>query len=254
MPWSICDPRASTSLFTNSFTRWPLAPPRSVHLAAAIPASLIFINPVPDYHGQVRRIDVVLFEGFELLDVFGPVELFSRLPQEYEVSLIGPATGPVASSQGTQVITPSEYAEASPPDVVMVPGGRGTRALVHDAGFLSWLRRWAGAANLVTAVCTGSAVLAAAGLLDGYRATSNKRAFRWAAGHGSNVTWMPQARWVEDRTRWTSSGVAAGMDMAAALIAHLSGPEAAATAAQEIELDVHRDSGGDPFAADNGLA
>ena len=90
MPWSICDPRASTSLFTNSFTRWPLAPPRSVHLAAAIPASLIFINPVPDYHGQVRRIDVVLFEGFELLDVFGPVELFSRLPQEYEVSLIGP--------------------------------------------------------------------------------------------------------------------------------------------------------------------
>ena len=87
-----------------------------------------------------------------------------------------------------------------------------------------------------------------AGLLNGYRATSNKRAFDWASGHGDEVTWVRRARWIHDRNRWTSSGVAAGMDMTAALIGHLTGPEAAATAAREIELEIHPDPTRDPFA------
>lgn len=75
--------------------------------------------------------------------------------------------------------------------------------------------------RLVTSVCTGSAVLAAAGLLDGYRATTNNRAYQWATSHGSSAEWMARARWVEDRNRWTSSGTAAGMDMTANLVAYL---------------------------------
>ena len=106
----------------------------------------------------------------------------------------------------------------------------------------------------MSSVCTGSAVLAAAGLLDGYRATSNKRAFTWATSQGPQVEWVPQARWVEDRNRWTSSGVAAGMDMAVALIATLCGKGAAKDAAAQIELEVHTDPDWDPFAKLYGLA
>lgn len=200
-----------------------------------------------------RTVSIVLFDGFELLDVFGPLELLSRLPDAIQVQLVGPRVGAVASSQGTQVLADEEYEGAAAPDIVMVPGGRGTRALVRDRDWLEWLSGWAGAARLVTSVCTGSAVLAAAGLLEGYRATSNKLAFEWARGHGSHVEWVASARWVHDRDRWTSSGVAAGMDMAGALIADLFGADAAARAAREIEVELQQDPTRDPFAALSGL-
>jgi putative intracellular protease/amidase len=201
-----------------------------------------------------RRVSVVLFEGFELLDVFGPVELLSMLPEDFTVTLVGPVTGPVRSSQGTEVIAQAAYADTPAPDIVLVPGGIGARALVADPGFLSWLSAWAASAGLVTSVCTGSAVLAAAGLLDGYRATSNKAVFPWVSTHGRDVTWVAQARWVQDRDRWTSSGVAAGMDMTAALIAFLKGQPAADEAARRVELEVHPDADWDPFARSYNLA
>ncbi|PPG01200.1 DJ-1/PfpI family protein [Pseudoclavibacter sp. RFBI5] len=201
-----------------------------------------------------RRISVVLFEGFELLDVFGPVELFRLDPSLFDVELIAPHAGPVRSSQGPEVIATSGFADATQPDIVLVPGGQGTRALAVDAGFLGWLAEWAADARLVTSVCTGSALLAAAGLLDGFRATSNKRAFAWAASHGTSVEWIPQARWVEDGNRWTSSGVAAGMDMTAAIIASIHGADVAARVSDAAELDVHTDARWDPFAGKNGLA
>ena len=200
-----------------------------------------------------RSIGIVLFDDFELLDVFGPAELFSRLPEEYPITYIAARPGPVRSSQGAQVIATRALDEPGLPNIMMVPGGMGTRTLVGDAEFLRRLGGWAARAKLITSICTGSAVLAAAGLLDGYRATSNKKAFEWVTTNGPDVTWVPQARWVHDRNRWTSSGVAAGMDMAAALIAHLSGPSAAARATREIELEVHADASWDPFAAHYGL-
>lgn len=200
-----------------------------------------------------RQVSVVLFDGFELLDVFGPVELFSMLPDDFAVTLLGPETGPVRSSQGSAVVAEASYADASTPDIVLVPGGIGTRRLAADPAFLSWLARWAGTAELITSVCTGSGLLAEAGLLDGYRATSNKLSFGWASARGRDVTWVPQARWVQDRNRWTSSGVAAGMDMTAALIAALHGQQAADAAAIEIELETHSDPMWDPFAHIHGL-
>jgi transcriptional regulator GlxA family with amidase domain len=199
-----------------------------------------------------RSVSVVLFDGFEVLDVFGPIELFSKV-RDLSVEMLGPGAGPVASAQGPRVLPDVGYTDAQPPDIVLVPGGTGTRTLVEDRAFLDWLTAFAGRANLVTSVCTGSALLAAAGLLDGYRATSNKRAFGWASSHGTSVTWVAQARWVRDRNRWTSSGVAAGMDMAAALIGDLYGAETATAATQQVELEVHRDAAWDPFAALYGL-
>lgn len=200
-----------------------------------------------------RSISIVLFDGFELLDVFGPAELFGMRPEQLRVDYLAPTREPVHSIQGVAVVPDFTYSDAPRPDIVLVPGGFGTRRLVGAPDFLGWLREWAGRAQLVTSVCTGSAVLAAAGLLEGYRATSNKRAFAWVAGHGTDVVWVPSARWVEDRDRWTSSGVAAGMDMAAALLDSLFGADAGRDAADRAELELHTDPDWDPFAKLNGL-
>lgn len=196
----------------------------------------------------------VLFDGFELLDVFGPLEMFGALPDQFDVSLTGPAAGSVRSAQGPEVVAQHSYEGAPSPDVLLVPGGIGTRRLVNDRQFLEWLAQCASTADLITSVCTGSGVLAAAGLLDGYRATSNKRAFAWACEQGPGVDWVPEARWVEDRDRWTSSGVAAGMDMALAVIARLHGDHLASLVADRVEFDWHRDPAWDPFAAKSGLS
>ena len=198
------------------------------------------------------RITVVLFEGFELLDVFGPVQLLQAVP-DVAVVFAGPDSGPVASSQGVEVVPTISYGQIEPADALLVPGGKGTRKLVEDESFLSWLREVGAQAPVVASVCTGSAVLAAAGLLEGYTATSNKRAFAWASSFGESVTWKPKARWVHDRNRWTSSGVAAGMDMTVALIEHLSSEAVAIDAANFAEYEPHRDCEWDPFARINGL-
>ncbi len=202
---------------------------------------------------QRRRVGALLFDRFELLDVFGPLELLGVLPERFEITTVGPARGPVRSAQGPTAVADHGYGQAPQCDIVLVPGGIGTRTLVQDAGFGEWLASWANGSEVVASVCTGSALLASAGLLDGYRATSNKRAFAWARAQSQAVTWLPQARWVEDRDRWTSSGVAAGMDMTLALIARLHSPGVASMVADATELDWHRDPSWDPFAAKNGL-
>lgn len=202
---------------------------------------------------ELRRICVVLFDGFELLDVFGPVELFSLVGDRITIEFIGPEAGPVASSQGVQVVATVSYETVAAPDIVLVPGGQGTRRLVDDQAFLSWLSAWAAPASLVTSVCTGSAVLAAAGLLDGYRATSNKAAFDWVRQQGEKVEWIAHARWVQDRVRWTSSGVAAGIDMAAALLTYLFGSDVTYEVTTRAEIEIHDDPSWDPFAKIHGL-
>lgn len=200
-----------------------------------------------------RQVSAVLFEGFELLDVFGPLEMFGVLSDRFVLSLVGSSTGPVRSAQGPLAMAQHSYQEAPRTEIVLVPGGIGTRGLVRDEGFLGWLASWASDAEIITSVCTGSGVLAAAGLLDGYRATSNKRAFAWVRDQGPRVHWVPEARWVEDRNRWTSSGVAAGMDMALALVARLHGEDLASSVADRVEYEWHEDPCWDPFAAKNGL-
>lgn len=199
---------------------------------------------IPEAH---RRVTVVLFPGFELLDVFGPVGVFGHVPG-VEVEYVASAAGPITSAQGAQVIADKGAAELEAIDVLLVPGGVGTRGLTGDPEFLGWLKSIGSRATLVASVCTGSALLAAAGLLEGKRATSNKLAFDWATSFGNEVTWVKAARWVEDGDRWSSSGVAAGMDMAVALISSILGKEAGRFAARKIEYRPQTDGTVDPFA------
>lgn len=194
----------------------------------------------------LKTVGVALFEGFEVLDVFGPVELLSSVPDGFDITFHARSRGLVKSSQGVEVKAECSFEDLV--DIVLVPGGRGTRALVDDDAFCAELAEWISHAKLVSSVCTGSALLAATGLLDARRATSNKKAFDWASSFGTDVEWIRTARWVRDRDFWTSSGVAAGMDMTVAIIGELLGQEAASLACQHAEYEPHTDAGWDPFA------
>jgi putative intracellular protease/amidase len=184
-----------------------------------------------------RVVSVALFDGFEELDVFGPVEVFGLASERVRVRFGARAPGVVTGAHGAKVVADFGHDDAPAPDIALVPGGPGTRALVRDEAFLQWLGRWGSTAELVASVCTGSALLAASGLLDGYRATSNVRAFGWVTGFGPETRWVPDARWVADGDRWTSAGVSAGIDMTLALVASLHGQGAAQEIASRMEYD-----------------
>jgi len=196
----------------------------------------------------------VLFEGFELLDLFGPLEMFGLLPEHFALCLAAENGGIVTSAQGPAAVADYRFDDSPQFDLLLVPGGRGTRREVDNPVLLEWLRAQAQGARYLTSVCTGSALLARAGLLDGLRATTNKAAFEWVASQGERVDWQRKARWVEDGRLFTSSGVSAGMDMSLAVIADLLGEECAQQVATWSEYDWHRDPGWDPFAAVYGLA
>ncbi len=202
----------------------------------------------------MRRVTGLIFDGFELLDLFGPMEMFGLLPEQFELELVAEAAGPVASSAGLQAHATRHLSAVSRTDILLVPGGPGTRSLVTHQPLLDQIARLSSGAEYTLAVCTGSALLARAGVLDGRRATTNKAAFHWVAAQGSDVHWEKQARWVEDGTILTSSGVSAGMDMALAAIALMHGRAVADDVAKIAEYTWHEDAGTDPFAALHGLA
>lgn len=203
---------------------------------------------------QVRRtLGVVLFPGFELLDVFGPLEAFGMLSETFAITMIAETAGPVASAQGPKALAEFGFADAPTLDIILVPGGIGTRTEIENRVLLDWLADRGKAAEITSSVCTGAALLAGAGLLDGRRATTNKMFFSWVADQRAQVTWVPQARWVEDGSFFTSSGVSAGIDMALTIIAQITGTEIAANVARAMEYEWHRDATWDPFAKIWGL-
>lgn len=181
-----------------------------------------------------KRIGVILFDEFETLDVFGPVEILGRFKEAFTLQFVSLEGGFIMSSQGVSVMT-ERWEDVAPFDILLMPGGAGTRRLVHNEEMLGALKEGAEAAQWVLTVCTGSAVLARTGVLDGRRATSNKRAFEWVMAQRKAVNWVKKARWVKDQKFYTSSGVSAGMDMALAFIADRMGKEEAVRTAKEIE-------------------
>src|SRR5690606_15412005 len=147
--------------------------------------------------------------------------------------------GPVASAQGAATIATHSFETAPPLDIVMVPGGIGTRTQVHNETFLDYLREVDETTLYTTSVCTGSALLARAGILNGHRATTNKRAFYLAEEQDGDVDWVVEARWVESGKMFTSSGVSAGTDMALGLIAKTHGIDQARALAESLEYTWH---------------
>jgi len=202
---------------------------------------------------KTYTVGVVIFDHFELLDVFGPLEMLGMYPETFQLHMVAEQSGAIASAQGPSSMIDASFSDGHQYDILLVPGGQGTRTQVNNSVMLDWLQTQSANAHYVTSVCTGSAVLAKAGLLDGRRATSNKLNFSFVASQGSNVQWQKQARWVEDGKFFTSSGVSAGIDMSLALIANVLDEAAAEQAAIWAEYEWHRDADWDPFAKIHGL-
>jgi transcriptional regulator GlxA family with amidase domain len=179
------------------------------------------------------QIAILLFEQLAAQDAVGPYEVFRCVPG-WEVSFVGAERGEVRTEGGLGLSVDRTLAEAGEPELVLVPGGKGSDELLDDEGVLSWLRAVDEKTRWTTSVCTGALVLGAAGLLDGKRATSNWLALEDLRKYGADPV---GGRFVEDGKIVTAAGVTAGIDMALHLVGREAGPEVAQAVQLGIEYD-----------------
>jgi len=193
------------------------------------------------------KVAVLLFDNFETLDVFDPVEIFGRLTEEYQVSFYSLSGGLVENTHAVSIMTKSLPDLENESDIFLIPGGYGTRVEVNNAPLIDMIRSISQQSKYVLPVCTGTSLLARTGLLDGKRATSNKIAFDWVTTQGQNVIWVRKARWVVDGKYYTSSGVSAGMDMTLGFLQDIHGVKFAREVAHAIEYTWQEDKDEDSF-------
>lgn len=193
-----------------------------------------------------KKINIILFENYEPLDVFGPVEVLGKY-EEVEIRFISMEGGLVKARTGFEVNT-SKWNPETFEGIVLVPGGQGTRIFVNDEEFISALRKVVDKSEYCLSVCTGSALVAKTGALNGITATSNKRAMEWVMSVNSEVNWKRKARWCNDGKFYTSSGVSAGIDMAFSFMADLYGVARAKENSNQIEYIWNSNKDDDPFA------
>ena len=180
------------------------------------------------------QIAIPLFDRFTALDAIGPYQVLSAIPGA-EVRFLGPEAGPVRSdNRMLTILADGRWEDAGAPDVLLVPGGVGTRALLHDERLIDWVRGVDGHTRYTTSVCTGSLVLAAAGLLDGLEATTHWMERELLGELGARPT---PRRVVEQGKVITAAGVSAGIDMALRLAELLTTAEMA----QAIQLGIEYD-------------
>ena len=187
------------------------------------------------------RIGILLFEGAEELDWAGPWEVLSAWAHQHqdgvEVFTIAQTLAPVTCAKGLRVLPDRTLAEAGALDVVIVPGGRGTRALIEDRPTHEWLHGLAKRGTLVTSVCTGSLVLAGAGLLRNRPATTWWGALDRLRELDATIEVRPAARFVDSGAVVTAAGVSAGIDMSLHLVARLHSVERAREVRRYIQYD-----------------
>jgi transcriptional regulator GlxA family with amidase domain len=182
------------------------------------------------------QIAIPLFPSYTALDAVGPYEVLQRIPT-FDIVFVGHARGEVRSENGMLGLSAdATFEEVAAPDVVVFPGGVGTRPLEQDERVLEWVRRAHAGSRFTTSVCTGSLVLGAAGLLQGLTATTHWSCYRELAAHGAEPT---AARVVEHRDAriLTAAGVSSGIDMALRLVELLADRTAAQAAQLMIEYD-----------------
>ncbi len=211
-------------------------------------------DSVPDRWEPPLDIGIVLYDGAEPLDVFGPLEMWMNAgPDNIRVHLIAEEAGPVVITTtgypvaaAPRLLATYGFADAPELDVLMVPGGIGTLTEVDNLRMIEFLQRTVPEVAVATSVCTGSALYAKAGLLENVRATGNKVFFDYLVAQGP-ADWQLEARWVESGRFLTSSGVSAGIDMSLAVVARFFGVEAARMIAATTEYEWNEDADRDPF-------
>ncbi len=201
----------------------------------------------------MKTLAVLVFPGFQTLDLFGPLEMLGGVGDEIKITIVAETLEPVASVHGQGLLVDKTVADGSDYDLLFIPGGDTALVAGENKAITDWIVATADRAELVMTVCTGSVLLAMTGVLDGRKATTNKQDFIQTVPLGPRVDWVRQARWVEDGKFFTSSGVSAGMDMALAALARLFGKQVADDMAHGTEYEWHEDAAWDPFAKRAGL-
>ena len=198
-------------------------------------------------YDHVRRIGILVYDGANELDVLGPRYVLTQ-DMGSQLQLIALKPGPITTVTGLTFEPDATIDEVDSLDVLVIPGGfRGTIESAYDERVLDWIRKIDETSTFTTAVCTGTWILGATGLLEGKRVSSNwYRAEEWMSKYGATYT---GERYTRDGKIWTAAGVTAGMDMALALLGELRGP----AYAQGVMLDMEYDpappfAGGSPEA------
>jgi transcriptional regulator GlxA family with amidase domain len=210
----------------------------------------------------VRTVAVLAYPGVQILDVTGPLEVFARAGEvavergmaaasPYRIQVLAPDAGPLRSASGVGLLADRAYRTVtSGIDTLLVAGGRGgTAAMTRDAAVLAWLRHMAPSVRRLGSVCSGTFILAAAGLLDGRRVTTHWAACELFAKTFPQVRLDPDPIYVRDGNLWSSAGVTAGMDLALALVEEDLGREVALETARGLVLFLRRPGGQSQFSA-----
>lgn len=198
------------------------------------------------------QVAVLLFEEFETLDVFGPVEILGRLKNAYQINFYSLFGGDISNSHGVTINTKKLDEIKNGVGIFLIPGGYGTRKEVANDPLIERIRELSESSQYVLTVCTGTALLARTGLLDFKKATTNKIAFEWVVTNGKNVNWIRKARWIVDGKYYTSSGVSAGMDMTLDFLKDIHGIALARQVAEQIEYEWTEDGTHDRFYEERG--
>lgn len=198
-------------------------------------------TPRPATHGT-RHLGLLLFDGVEELDAVGPWEVLSHWTQTYpqdgwSASCLSADGSPVTAAKGLRIGVHHSLVTTPPLAVLIHPGGPGTRRLMHEPAHLDWVRAQRAVVPLMTSVCTGSLVYAAAGLLTGRRATTHWASLNLLSETDPTVITDVDARFVDDGDLITSAGVSAGIDMALHLVRRFAGAERARAVQREIQYD-----------------
>ncbi len=204
----------------------------------------VLLQQVMDAH-MVRKLAILIFDDVEVLDFAGPFEVFavSRDPQTmtelFSVFTTAPYDRPVIARNGLSVNAHYTLENTPQPDVLLVPGGRGTRALMNDTRVLAWIQAQAQGAELVLSVCTGALLLGKAGLLKGLSATTYHTAFDELRAAEPDVAVCPGERYVDNGKVITSAGISAGIDMALYVVGKLHGEAQSRWTAEHMEYEYY---------------
>jgi transcriptional regulator GlxA family with amidase domain len=192
-----------------------------------------------------KNVAILVFDDVEVLDFAGPFEVFAvtdelRSHTAFNVSIVAPVPGAVRARNGLRVVPDHVIDDCPPPQVLVVPGGSGTRALLGNDVLIAWIRARHGAAEVTMSVCTGALLLAKAGILDGRRVTTHHQVIDTLRMLAPKAIVEPGARFHDTGNIITAAGISAGIDSSLHLVGRLLGDDASAATAAYMEYERRR--------------
>ncbi len=195
-----------------------------------------------------REVAILIFDDVEVLDFTGPFEVFAVTDELsghllFDVHTLAPQAGPIRSRNGLTVVPDFTLDSAPRPDMLLVPGGNGSKALLDQPTVLEWIKRHSQSAEVLASVCTGARLLAKTGLLDGLTATTHHECFAELRALAPRAHFREDVRFTDNGQVLTSAGIAAGIDLSLHIVARLLGEETARKTATYMEYPWVNDGG-----------